>query len=188
MKPKPLKLRRCKQCGTKFQPERPLQGVCSWACSIKYQAKLSEKLKQKKWRDEKKVMIEKLKTHKDYLKELQIIFNTFIRLRDAKQTCISCDCSMEGRKGDASHYYASGSNPALRFNEDNVHLSCVPCNQFKHGNLIEYGLRLPLRIGTARFESLAKLRNEPLKITIPELKELIKTYKKRIKENPDLLT
>ena len=176
-----LKIRCCKSCGVKFKQDRLLQYLCSVRCSLNYQATLQSKKEKKDWKEKKAAMVEKLMTHKDYLKLLQVVFNTFIRMRDAKQMCISCDCMMEGRKGDASHYFASGSNPALRFNEDNVHLSCVPCNQFKHGNLIEYGIRLPLRIGIERFESLAKLRNEHFKLSIPEIKDLIIVYKNKIK-------
>jgi len=179
-----VKTKRCKHCKEPFvvNPKFPLQFVCSWGCGLALSKINKSKKAAKESKEATKVMKEGLLTHKDYLKMAQIVFNIYIRFRDKDQKCISCDCSMAGRKGDASHYYASGSNPALRFDPDNVHLSCVPCNQFKHGNLIEYGIRLPIRIGVDRFEALAEKRNEPLKITIPELKELIKIYKQKLKQ------
>ena len=45
-----------------------------------------------------------LKTHKDYIQILQkLFFNTFIRLRDKHQPCISCGKPLEG-KYDAGHF------------------------------------------------------------------------------------
>lgn len=146
---------------------------------------LSKKGKEKEAkqiRKETKEARESMLTKSDYIKMLQIVFNAYIRERDRYLPCISCGCSMVGRKGDASHFYSAGGNPAVRFNEDNVHLSCVPCNQHKHGNLLEYAERLPARIGLCRFENLKKIRNKEAHYSIPELKEMIAEYKKKIKE------
>ena len=177
-----LIIRRCKNCNDRFQQVRTLQYVCGSKCASEYQKTLKSNKDAKEWRDKKNVMKEGLLTHKDYLKMLQIIFNTFIRERDKNQNCISCDCEMKGRKGDASHYFSVGANANLRFNEDNCHLSCVPCNQFKHGNLIEYGIRLPFRIGYRAFKELEESRNKVVKYSIEEIKEKIKLYKSKIKE------
>ena len=177
----PLNSRKCKECGCIFKKERPLQFVCSPKCAASYSSKQRLKQVSKEWREEKKVLREKLKTHKDYLNELQVVFNTFIRLRDVSESCISCGANMQNRKGDASHYYSVGSTPALRFNEDNVHLACVPCNQFAHGNLLEYTERLPARIGLERFKKLKAKKNDTLKLSIPELIALTAHYKAQIK-------
>lgn len=123
-----------------------------------------------------------LKNHAYYTQALQVVFNTYIRLRDEGKPCISCGCSLANRKVDASHFYSVGAYPNLRVNEDNAHSSCIPCNQHKSGNIIEYMRRLPLRIGQERFEALNKARNVPRKYSIPELKELIEYYKTKIKD------
>ena len=149
-------------------------------CSMKLVAKKEIEKKDKAWRVEAKGIREKLKTHKDWLNDLQVVFNTFIRERDKHDKCISCGCTMIGRKGDASHYYSVGSSPSLRVDEDNCHLACVPCNQHKGGNLIEYGLRLPLKIGQARFDALRVKKQLTIHLIIPEIKELIKIYKFKI--------
>ena len=109
------KQKRCKICGEKYTPNRPLQMLCSVKCSYKY----VEILNQKKARKEKQEGYEKLKTHSDYVQELQKVFNEFIRLRDSKLPCISCG-TMTG-KMNAGHYRSAGGNPELRFNEMNVH-------------------------------------------------------------------
>lgn len=172
---------RCKCCKEKFTPKKFLQKYCMEKdeCIKAFIAAY----KDKKWKVEKKELKEKLKTHKDYLKILQVVFNTFIRTRDISKNepCISCGCTMIGKKGDASHYFSVGSSPNLRFNEDNVHHACVYCNQHNHGNIAEYSIRLPLRIGQQRFEKLQAERNKPFKPSIPEIKNLIQEYKLKTK-------
>lgn len=179
-----IRYRKCKMCNYQFEvnPFKPLIPVCCINCAIDYQRLLKKNKEAKESRDKTKVMKEGLLTHKDYLKMLQTVFNTYIRIRDKNQKCISCDCDMQGRKGDASHFYSVGGNSNLRFNELNTHLSCVPCNQFKHGNLLEYAERLPLRIGIENFEKLKQDRNVIVKYSIEELKELIIIYKQKLKQ------
>ena len=67
------------------------------------------------------------------------------------------------------------------FNENNVFGQCVECNQHKHGNLTEYTINLPERIGLEQFEYLKSIRNISTKYTIAELKGLIETYKIKVK-------
>ena len=141
-----------------------------------------EKQKSKQWRKEKKVIKEKLLTKKDYLNILQKVFNTYIRMRDKGKPCVSCDKPYREKDINASHFYSVGAYPNLRFNEDNVHSSCIRCNKDLHGNINEYTLRLPNRIGTERFNKLVEDRNTPLKIDIEEVKELIKIYKEKTKQ------
>lgn len=186
---------RCKHCKEKFVQKAFLQKYCMEKdeCIAVFLAELRAKKakeNQKAERDqlraeraEVKKMSEQLKRHSDWLNDLQKVFNQYIRTRDKNKPCVSCGCDMTNRKGDASHYYAVSIAPSIRFDEDNVHLACVPCNQYKSGNLIEYGLRLPSIIGKERFDSLSKKRHMELKLSIPEIKVLIEKYKSLVK-NP----
>ena len=175
-----LTIRRCKFCNNRFQQERPLQYLCGTKCSIEYQKLLQSNKKAKESKDKLKEMKEGLLTHKDYLKMLQIVFNTFIRLRDKTQPCISCDRPLSS-KFDAGHFFSVGAYPNLRFNEMNVHGQCVYCNQHNHGNIHEYSIRLPFRIGYQNFKELEEKRGVVLKLSIDEIKEKIKYYKEKIK-------
>jgi hypothetical protein len=162
--------------------------VCSVECSIalinsKTYARKHEKEIRISNAIEKKKILEKLETHSDWLKKLQKVFNTYIRHRDKDKRCISCQTPLNGRKFDAGHCYSVGAYPNLRFNEDNVHGQCVHCNQHKHGNIHEYMSNLPIVIGDVAFEKLQEKRNDPLKLTIPEIKELIEFYKQKVKNN-----
>jgi len=158
-----MKKRKCKQCGQYFQQQRPLQYLCSWECASIYAKELEKKKEEKEWKKRKKVIKEELKTHSDYVKELQIVFNKYIRLRDKGKPCISCDKPLKG-KFDAGHFYSVGSYPNLRFNEINVHGQCVYCNQYKGGNIHEYRKRLKVRIGIPMMQQLDRMVNTASKL------------------------
>jgi len=149
---------------------------------IERKAKQAKKKSKSEWNKRKKKMKEGLKSRQDLLKDLQKIFNEFIRLRDQKKPCISCLAPAGTYTVNAGHYYPVGGYPNLRFNEDNCHNQCVHCNQHKHGNLIEYRKGLEERIGIEKLEELDQLKNETLKLTIPEIKELIQEYKQKVKQ------
>ena len=175
------KLYKCKQCNKRFERVRPLQSVCCYTCAIEYSKQQREKKAKKEWNIEKKKIKESLKTKKDYEKELQVIFNSYIRERDKNKKCISCGEYLKG-KYDAGHFYPAGTYKNLRFDEDNTHGQCVHCNQHKHGNLNEYRFGLEKRIGLDRLEALDKRRLEVRKYTIPELIELKVIYKDKLKQ------
>jgi hypothetical protein len=141
-----------------------------------------KKQRSKEWNKQKKVIKQSLETKSEVLKTAQIIFNTYIRLRDKGKPCISCDKPYREKDINASHFYSVGAYPNLRFNEDNVHNSCIRCNKDLHGNINEYTLRLPNRIGIERYNKLVEDRNKPLKLSIDEVKELILIYRQKIKE------
>jgi hypothetical protein len=135
---------------------------------------------RKKAKREIRQMRENIKSVSAYRRELQKVFNEFIRLRDKLSPCISCGKPLPV-KYDAGHFYSVGSYPNLRFNEDNVHAQCVECNQHKHGNLLEYAPRLTERIGFERASKLMVLRNEPLRLSLEEIKKLTEEYKWKVK-------
>lgn len=88
-----------------------------------------------------------------FIKQAQQAFNEFIRYRDRHLPCISCGRHHEGQY-HAGHFRTTGANPELRFNEDNCHRQCAPCNNHLSGNLIEYRPALIAKIGQARFDAL----------------------------------
>jgi len=174
--PKPKK---CKECKQPFKPVRPLQRVCSLSCSIEDAKKTREKKEAKEWKVKKVKMKEKLKTKSDYLKEVQVIFNKFIRERDKGLNCISCN--KPAKKENAGHYRSVGGNPELRFNELNCHLQCEYCNTYLHSNAINYRINLIKKIGIECVEFLEG-RHDPQHYTIDELKEMKVHYRNLIKE------
>lgn len=177
-----VKLRKCKFCEVPFKPTySTVQATCSPRCAIEYSKTVQKAKDNLEWQREKKKLKEKIMSHKDWLNVLQKVFNTYIRMRDKNENCISCGTPLSGRKHDAGHYRSVGSNPQLRFNEMNVWGQCVPCNRDKHGNLIEYRKGLISRIGEEEVYFLEN-ENNSAKLSIPEIKEMIADYKSKIKE------
>lgn len=107
------------------------------------------------------------------LKKAQIIFNAWIRERDKDKGCISCGNQVE----HAGHYLSQGHNGALRFNEMNVNGQCLRCNNFLHGNLINYRNGLVKRYGAAKVDYLECCQHQVKKWSRAELEAIIQTYK-----------
>lgn len=171
---------RCRRCKSDFEPIYRNGIILSRLCLPCLSAKAKQKVRKDHFRQTKE-MKQQLKTKSNWLNDLQKVFNEYIRLRDRNKPCISCGKKLIG-KYDAGHYFTVGAYPNLRFYEDNVHGQCVECNQHKHGNISEYSLRLPNRIGQDCFNKLLEERNKLLNITIPEIQENIKYYKEKIKQ------
>lgn len=173
----------CKQPATqKFG----LKLFCGYEHATEWAKAQQEKLKAKKASKESserkkrdKERLTQLKSRSEWLKDLQVVFNKYIRLRDAKENCISCERPL-GAKFDAGHYKSVGAHPELRFSEVNTHGQCVFCNQYLSGNLINYRIGLIKRIGLEEVEKLEG-KHEQLKLTVDEIKELIKIYKAKCK-------
>jgi hypothetical protein len=121
-----------------------------------------------------------LMTLQDYIKLAQITFNKYIRLRDKGNVCISCQ--KPPKKENAGHFYNANNHYNVRFDENNVHLQCEHCNTFLSGNLINYRENLLKKIGAEEFNVLEGKSKVTRKFTKEELKEIIETYKKKIKE------
>lgn len=184
--------RKCVICGTQFEKDinKVFKNWCSDECAIEVykkkkpsiEKKILKQEKQKEKAETQKIK-EGLKTHPELLSDLQDIFNTFIRLRDKDQPCISCGTMSTSIKYDAGHYYSRKGYSGIRFDEDNVHKQCSNnCNNHLSGNFPEYTIQLPKRIGQERFDALVQRRHVELKLSIPEIKEKIDHYKQKIAE------
>jgi len=167
---------RCKNCKEKFEPIRFNHKFCLKDECIKA---FVEEVKTNQWKTTKKRMKEDLKTLQDWLKEAQTIFNKYIRLRDMGLVCISCQ--QPPKKKNAGHYFSSGGHSNVRFDEDNVHLQCEACNTFLSGNLLNYQIGIQKKIGAQKLLELQERAHLTKKWTIDELKEIIKTYKTKVR-------
>ena len=179
-------MKKCRNCGNRFEPRfNTLEKYC-WnpECKTIDAMEKLEKLKKTQKResnDRLKRLKNELKTRSTLKNELQRIFNQFIRIRDHHQPCISCGCKLP-EKYDAGHFYSVGSYPNLRFNELNVHAQCVECNHHKCGNVHEYRIGLIQRIGTDQLEQLEQIKHQPLRLSKPEIMELVNIYRSKIRE------
>lgn len=171
-----MRQRKCKVCGEKYTPTMPLQTACSLICAIEHGKVLAARKEAKETREKRK----KMKSRAQYMKEAQSAFNRYIRLRDQGRPCISCARNHTGQI-HAGHYRTTKAAPELRFDEDNCHAQCAPCNTHLSGNLVEYRLELIKRLGVEAVERLEG-PHEPKKYTIEELIEIKKEYTRKAKE------
>lgn len=168
---------KCKNCKQPFEPIRFLQKYCLNEECVKVWVEYE---KTKQWKKTKAKMKAELMTLQDYIKLAQITFNKYIRLRDKGNVCISCQ--KPPKKENAGHFYNANNHYNVRFDENNVHLQCEHCNTFLSGNLINYRENLLKKIGAEEFNVLEGKSKVTRKFTKEELKEIINTYKKKIKE------
>lgn len=159
--------RKCKVCNEWFIPAYanirwccPEHGAI-YAMELRAKEKVKAEAKRIKAKHEadkadRKRLAEKKQQVKPlsyFIKQAQRAFNEFIRYRDREEACISCGRHHEGQY-HAGHFRTTGANPELRFNEDNCHRQCAPCNNHLSGNLIAYRPALIAKIGQARFDAL----------------------------------
>lgn len=178
--------KRCPSCRMMFVPARSGQAVCGEIeCAIAHSKSekgqaTARKALSELGRKELRASKDRIKTKGQYMREAQAAFNAWVRARDASQPCISCGRHHEG-KYDAGHYRTVGSNPALRFEPLNCHKQCVPCNQHKSGDIVNYRISLVLRIGQDKVDWLEG-PHEPQRYTIDDLKAIRADYKARLKQ------
>ena len=176
------KLRTC-PCGKKFTPKNSLHKACCLVGSIEVTEaakRRSEAREAKVQRQEAREAKERLKTRSEWIREAQVAFNAYIRARDADLPCISCQRHHQGQY-HAGHYRSTAAAPQLRFDPDNVHKQCQPCNNHKSGNVVEYRINLIKKIG---LEAVERLESDqaPRKWGVEELKSIRDEHRLKLKQ------
>lgn len=171
--------KKCAICGDTFYPYKTTQRVCSMKCFLEHQNAKIKKQVKKSVINETKGM--EALTPSGWKQKFVTAFNSYIRERDKKKGCVSCDRSLINVKFDAGHFYAS-TYEGLRFNELNVHGQCKRCNQFKGSNNVEYRKRITNRITPDQLQWLDDHKYDELKLTIWEIKKLIDEYEQKTKD------
>lgn len=178
MKPKTRKCGICRKTATQYN------AVNAW-CSPKHGAQIAIKLKVRK---EKRAEAEKKREHAQRRKQaepLKALLNrvkrachAYIHARDAGKPCISCGKFCD--RMEAGHYKAAGRGGAspARFDPDNIHLQCHPCNRYNGGGN-HYGYRPNLvgRIGEDRVLAVERLHNSRAKWDRGELAEIADRFR-----------
>ena len=122
------------------------------------------------------------KTTSQLIQEVQIIFNEFVRRRDAGNGCISCGAP---HPTDAGHLFKVSTHPEMRFMPMNTHLQCRACNSLDDGNYEAYCDGIVARYGSQYLQDVIqesiRLRQMKIKWSRSELVELKKYYQKEIK-------
>lgn len=173
----------CPICAKHFAPQRPLQQVCGRVCASK-----KVRADKKAERAQTRARREAIKTLADWIAEVQVEFNRYIRLRDRGRPCICCGKPMEpdrpGGSIDAGHYRSRGSAPHLRFDERNCHAQRKSCNRPGGTTAASFRLGMIGRIGLAAVEAL-EADQAPRKYTVADLKALRALYREKCRALAD---
>ncbi|MGL5293288.1 MAG: recombination protein NinG [Aeromonas sp.] len=190
--------RKCKQCG-EYQPaESGVKTPVAWFCchdhaisfarekAVKAAQRQAAKRRIARDKEEMAARAEMRKRKADvkpigyWMKRAQVAFNAWIRARDEGQPCISCGRFHAGQN-HAGHYRPAGSNPELRFDPENCHLQCQPCNSHLSGNLTNYRPALIAKIGVERVEWLEG-HHEPKRYRREDYQAIEAEYKSKLKK------
>jgi hypothetical protein len=126
-------------------------------------------------------------------KKLWVVFSEFVRKRDGLETtgsiewgmCITCGKRYHYKMLQAGHFIAGRHNAGL-FSEKGTHAQCYNCNINLKGNTLVYRRALIVKYGEGIDEQLEKEAQEIKQFTIPELEEMILSYKQKNKELDEL--
>jgi len=176
--------RKCKQCAEYKPAESGVKVPAGWFCchahAIEFARERSAKVRERKARSESRQRKLDVKPTGYWMKKAQASFNAWVRARDGGQPCISCGRHHQGQN-HAGHYRPAGSNPELRFEPDNCHLQCAPCNSHLSGNLTAYRPALIAKIGLERVEWLEGT-HEPKRYRREDYQAIEVEYKAKLKK------
>lgn len=106
--------------------------------------------------------------------DVVLCVHRYIRERDKHLPCISCGCNWHS-DFQAGHFYKAELYSALKFQFYNINGQCVKCNVREEGNLNQYAINLPKRIGQTAFDVLKTAAEESKKLVFKwDREELIK--------------
>lgn len=180
---KPIKLKKCINCNKDFKPSKTTQKVCSLVCASKI-AKIKEiekKAKEKANLENFEIERKLEKSLKASLINTRVQVHAFVRERDKGLPCISCGVQWN-ETFQAGHFFKAETYTTLKFNLENIHGQCTRCNLRLDGNVQNYSLNLPKRIGQEKFNQLIKLAEidkQSSKVwNLENLKEIREKFKK----------
>jgi hypothetical protein len=95
------------------------------------------------------------------------VFSKWVR-QTGHGICFTCEKPVEAAKANAGHYIdASICGAILNFHPRNVHVQCVGCNLWKHGNKAVYRVKMVEKYGQAKVDHLDTIRTRTVGIFKP---------------------
>lgn len=178
-----MKQKTCKICKNKFTPERQMQSVCGYQCSITYANQhLAKKAKEVKKENNNQLKAFR-ESDKTILKSLaQKLVNQYARKRDEKERgYICCTCGHTGGQMDGGHFLPTSGYSAIRYNTNQIHQQCKNCNRFNGGKPKEYRVFMINRYGLEYVEKLESTKNIKRIYTVEYYQKLIRVVRKKLK-------
>src|SRR5258708_3133797 len=137
LKPKLKNNKLCRVCRkVRFKQTSTFHDICSYECAI-IDTQNPQYTREKAEKKEYKTKLKVVRQNRFWwLKKVEAICNKYIKLRDFKDSCISCGKNRD--RYEAGHYKSVGSSQSLRFDENNIHKQCHYCNHQLSANLAGY--------------------------------------------------
>tara|TARA_R110000787_G_scaffold82405_1_gene178101 strand:- start:158 stop:547 length:390 start_codon:yes stop_codon:yes gene_type:complete len=117
-------------------------------------------------------------TRTKLVKKLDTIFSQYIRKVNSDNeisTCFTCGKQDHWKKLQNGHFQ-SRRHYSTRWDETNCQVQCAGCNVFKYGEQFIFGQNLDRKFGEGTARRLHIKAQETIKITSPELEEMIFKY------------
>jgi len=139
--------------------------------------KTSRKETEKKHAKRKKDFY--LNDRKTRLKATKEACHAYIRARDKGKCCPDCNKPL-GEHFHAGHFFESGNNPLIRYDENNIHGQLGQCNYFRD-DPIAFKETIIERIGIKKLARLERLKGGKDVKTASHLLHIEQHYKKKLK-------
>ena len=117
-------------------------------------------------------------SRKTLIKNLDTIFSTYIRRKDAIDdiaTCVTCGKKDHYKKLQCGHFM-SRSNYSTRWDENNVGVQCYGCNISRSGEQFKFSLYL----GNKLSEEMLIKSKQTVKFADVDIIDLIKYYTEKV--------
>lgn len=118
------------------------------------------------------------------IKEADLVFGEYIKLRDTKNGVINCFiCGKRVKRNEAEvMHFIPRSNMRTRYEEINAHAGDIDCNKFDDNHYLRYHERLLFTYGEDAVINLLALKYSQMKYVRSDLIEMIEDFKLRIKQ------
>ena len=115
--------------------------------------------------------------------KLDKYFSLYVRQRNADSSgfvsCFTCGTRKHWKEMDAGHFQSRGKK-TTRWDEKNVQVQCKRCNGFRGGEQFKFARELDNLYGQGTALELEQRSNQPFKLTLIELEDLVIHYKRLV--------
>lgn len=179
-----VKVRKCavKTCRQPFVPRSMTHKACGPECAeIIGRAEAEKKALRAALEDRKKTraQLRALEPLQKFLQRAQDAVNRYVRARDYRQGCISCDLPHDwDGQWHASHLRTVKTGSAVRFNLWNIHRGCWICNKLYSGRVDAYRPKVTERIGAGKVDWLYT-QNQVMDYSREYLERMARVFNKK---------
>lgn len=127
----------------------------------------------------------KQQTRQALKKKLWELTSEHVRRRDADDngyvSCVTCGRTLHWKSLHAGHFIPQAQGDAVRYDPRNIHPQDDKCNIYLGGNIDKYYPYMLDRYGQDVVDELRALSNTTIKLSMPDLSDMIEDMKEKLK-------